>query len=148
MVVGIRNNALSERLQGEAGLTLDKAKTMVRQKEAIAEQNLQLRGDGSKQSPIVLEQVKGTKPQQRRRDSTLRSDKPQSVKNNPRGPPRENPSVHVAVDQSTKRETGVQQGMPYVTSVTKKVISAASVSLRQLQPQPMNCAGIPPLLEQ
>ena len=37
IIVGICNNALFECLQGEAGLTLDKAKTMVHQKEAIAE---------------------------------------------------------------------------------------------------------------
>ena len=54
ILVGICNTALSKRMQGEATLTLEKAKTMARLKEAIAEQNLQLRGDGSKQSPIVL----------------------------------------------------------------------------------------------
>ena len=48
---------------------------MDHQKEAITEQNSQLRGDGSKQSPIVLGQVKGNKLQARRRD-TVRSDKP------------------------------------------------------------------------
>ena len=74
IVVRIRNTALSERMQGEATLTLEKAKTMACQKEAIAEQNSQLRGDGSKQSPIMLGQVKGHKPQARRRD-TVRSDK-------------------------------------------------------------------------
>ena len=54
IVVRIRNTALSERMQGEATLTLEKA--------------------GSKQSPIMLGQVKGHKPQARRRD-TVRSDK-------------------------------------------------------------------------
>ena len=56
---------------------------MARQKEAIAEQNSQLQGDGSKQSPIVVEQVRGnpsSKPQLRRRDSATRSDKPLSGK--------------------------------------------------------------------
>ena len=42
IVVGILNKPLSERMQGEADLTLDKAKRMARQKEAIAEQNSQL----------------------------------------------------------------------------------------------------------
>ena len=83
IVVGIRNTALSERMQGEATLTLEKAKTMARQKEAIAEQNSQLRGDGSKQSPIVLGQVKGNKPQTRR----VRSDKPTSDKGAARSTP-------------------------------------------------------------
>lgn len=81
IVVQIRNSTLFERLQGKAGLTLEKAKTMVRQKEAITEQNLQLRGDGTKQSPIVLEQVLGG----RRRDSPSQSDEPQSDKLDPRG---------------------------------------------------------------
>ena len=88
IVVGIRNTALSERMQYEAGLTLEKAKTMARQKEAIAEQNSQLRGDGSKQSPIVVEEVKGkpaNKPQMKRRNSTARSDRPLSGKGVARG---------------------------------------------------------------
>ena len=79
IVVGIRNTALSEKMQTNADLTLEKAKTMVRQKEAVAEQSLQLRGDGSKKSPIVTEQVKGdsvSKPQPKR---TARSYKPQST---------------------------------------------------------------------
>ena len=83
IVVGIRNTALSECMQGEATLTLEKAKTMARQKEAIAEQNSQLRGDGSKQSPIVLGQVKGNKPQAR----GVRSDKPTSDKGAARSTP-------------------------------------------------------------
>ena len=70
IVVGIRDQALSQRLQCDASLTLEKAKKKVRQSEAVAEQGLQLRGDGSKQSPIVIEQVKGStpskKPQTRR----------------------------------------------------------------------------------
>ena len=54
-IVGVRNSALSERMQYEPGLTLEKAKQMACLKEAIAEQNSQLRGDGSKQSPMVIE---------------------------------------------------------------------------------------------
>ena len=89
IVVGVRNGALSERMQYEAGLTLEKAKQMARQKEAIAEQNSQLRGDGSKQSPIVIEQVKGnlsSQPQQRRRDSIARSDNGRGRGTAPRRP--------------------------------------------------------------
>ena len=38
LVVGIRDHALSERLQMEAELTLDKAKQLIRQREAVKEQ--------------------------------------------------------------------------------------------------------------
>ena len=79
---GIPNTALSERMQSEANLTLEKAKTMAPQKEAIAEQSAQLR-DGIKQSPILLGQVRGnpsSKPQSRRRDTAVRSDKRSTVK--------------------------------------------------------------------
>ena len=82
IVVGILNTGLSERMQSEANLTLEKAKTMARQKEAIAEQNSQLRGDGSKQAPILLGQVRGnpsSRPTSRRRDIAVRSDKRSSV---------------------------------------------------------------------
>ena len=37
IVVGIHNQAQSERLQMDAGLTLEKAKTLVRQREAVQE---------------------------------------------------------------------------------------------------------------
>ena len=43
LVVGIRDNALSERLQTEEGLTLEKAKTMIRQREAVHEQQSSLK---------------------------------------------------------------------------------------------------------
>ena len=69
-------------MQSEANLTLEKAKTMACQKEAIAEQNSQLRGDGSKQAPILLGQVRGnpsSRPTSRRRDIAARSDKRSSV---------------------------------------------------------------------
>ena len=56
IVVGTR---LSKHLQVTADLTLESAKREVRQKEAVSEQGMQLRGDGSTNSPIVLEQVKG-----------------------------------------------------------------------------------------
>ena len=43
LVVGIRDNALLERLQMEAELTLDKAKRLIRQREAIKEQQATLK---------------------------------------------------------------------------------------------------------
>ena len=62
IVVGIRDTALSERLQLDPELTLEKAKKTVRQKEAVKEQHLQLRGEGTTKDPIVLDEVKGRTP--------------------------------------------------------------------------------------
>ena len=59
IVVGIRDTSLSERLQMDDKLTLEKAKKMVRQKEAVSQHGQELRGDGSKRSPIVIERVEG-----------------------------------------------------------------------------------------
>ena len=42
LVVGIRDVALSDRLQTEADLTLDKAKMLIRQKEATKEHRREL----------------------------------------------------------------------------------------------------------
>lgn len=44
LVVGIRDGALSQRLQLDAALTLEKAKTIVRQREAVGEQQQLLKG--------------------------------------------------------------------------------------------------------
>ena len=43
IVVGIRDQAQSERLQMDEGLTLEKAKTLVRQREAVQEQQILLK---------------------------------------------------------------------------------------------------------
>ena len=67
IVVRIRDVSLSERMQMDSKLTLDRAKTMVRQKEAITLQGQQLRGDGSKGSPFLIEPVgsrRSTTPRQ------------------------------------------------------------------------------------
>ena len=58
IVVGIRDQALSERLQCDAELTLEKVKRSTRQREAVKEQHKHLQGDGSKDHPVVIEQVR------------------------------------------------------------------------------------------
>ena len=55
IVVGIRDSGLSERLQMDPDLTLDKAMKAVRQREAVKEQHQQLQG--SKTNPIVVDEV-------------------------------------------------------------------------------------------
>ena len=56
-VVGIRDATLSQRLQLDSELTLEKAKREVRQKEAVQEQQLTLKGS-SKSNPITLDALK------------------------------------------------------------------------------------------
>ncbi len=64
LVVGIRDNALSKRLQLDAGLTLDKAMKMVRQKEAVGEQQQLLKGTVKDESSLdQLRQQKGFRKQ-------------------------------------------------------------------------------------
>ena len=45
IVVRIKHASLSERLQMDPELTLEKAKTVVRQREAVCEQQVTLKGD-------------------------------------------------------------------------------------------------------
>ena len=75
LVVSIADQALSGRLQLKTDLTLDDAKKIIRQKEAVHEQHQQLwsSGDGTKKNPIELDAVSGAgqprtarrKPQQK-----------------------------------------------------------------------------------
>ena len=62
IIAGIRDVALSEHLQLDANLTLETAKKKVHQREAVFKQGQLLQGDGSKQAPIVVEQVKDSTP--------------------------------------------------------------------------------------
>ena len=57
IVVGIRDARLSERLQLDADLTLEKAKKTVRQKEAVSEQQVKLQGAGTKKDPILIHEM-------------------------------------------------------------------------------------------
>ena len=52
LVVGIRDNALSEKLQLDATLTLETAKKSVRQREAVREQQQTLKGVENPASPV------------------------------------------------------------------------------------------------
>ena len=61
IVVGIRDAQLSQRLQLDPKLTLEKAKTMVRQREAVGEQQTQLKGVATASIEVKLSAVKGRK---------------------------------------------------------------------------------------
>ena len=54
LVIGIRDTSLSEKLQLDAHLTLEKAKKAVKQKEAVGEQQRILQATG-RNNPIVLD---------------------------------------------------------------------------------------------
>ena len=56
LVVGIQDTALSERLQMDADLTLEKAKKTIRQREAVQEQQRELKGSETKS----LDALKGS----------------------------------------------------------------------------------------
>ena len=69
IVVGIRDQKLSETLQLDAGLTLEKAETSVRQREAVREQKREL--DGDKRDDLSMDAMggkrQGSKPWRRPR---------------------------------------------------------------------------------
>ena len=58
IVVGIRDKALSEKLQIEAELTLERAINQVRQKEAVRKQQTVLRAEGDSPSQADVDYVK------------------------------------------------------------------------------------------
>ena len=58
LVVGISDKALSEQLCTHADLTLEKAKTMIRQREAIHEQRDMLQQNGTTKHTTTLDQIK------------------------------------------------------------------------------------------
>ena len=58
LVVGIRDKSLAERLQMDSALTLERAKTAIRQREAIQDNKSLWRGDSSS-DPIRVDAVKG-----------------------------------------------------------------------------------------
>jgi len=62
IVVGIRDSALSERLQLDPDLTLEKAKTLVRQREDVHEQQAILRGSGPTKQEMAVDFVKRKHP--------------------------------------------------------------------------------------
>ena len=59
VIVGIANGALSERLQPNPKLTLEKNKNCIQQREAVKEQHRQLQDYSTKTNPIVLDEVTG-----------------------------------------------------------------------------------------
>ena len=106
LVVGIRDKSLSERLQMDAALTLEKAKTTIRQCEAIQD-NRPLWKEDSSPDPITVDALNG-KAKQFDKNSRKSTTTPKNVLN---------------VEGEFTEETNVQHVMPYAISVVKRVIT-------------------------
>ena len=103
IVVGIRDTALSEHLQLDPDLTLEKATRMVRQKEVVKQHNTQLKA-GTKDDPIVVEEVNSS---------------------------RQPKQVRKGEGRTTPHKTDVQPGELPLLSATEKDILVQSASPRQ-----------------
>ena len=80
IVVGIRDVALSEKLQLDVTLTLKKAKQKVRQKEAVKEQSSKLQGQGDKNNPIVIDAVRSQRQSQGKGVTSSTTSKPPAAR--------------------------------------------------------------------
>ena len=63
LVVGLRDEALSQQLQMDSGLTLEKAKTKARQREAVGEQQRVLKGASALGDSTSLEEIQSRRRQ-------------------------------------------------------------------------------------
>ena len=73
LVVGIRDATLSERLQLDAELTLEKVNKFVRQKEAIHEQQQVVREGDNRSNPIQLDAVRMLRQRHRQPRGSVQS---------------------------------------------------------------------------
>ena len=72
LVVGIRDKALSEKLQLDPTLMLEKAKTAIRQREAVKEQHQQLQGAATATLESMKQGNKGATSAGRRASSSCK----------------------------------------------------------------------------
>ena len=108
IVVGIRDRALSEKLQMDSELTLEKAKKAARQKEAVNDQHKQMQGG----QETTLAAIK-------RRPSHPRRGPHQHKQATPSGNPAKQNSASVVVEVSTPW-TDAQLETPFATSATTR----------------------------
>ena len=90
-VVGIRDESLSERLQMESDLDLEKAKKLVRQSKAVQQQHRLLKSSNETLKPIVKSKTSNKTAKAQRR--VLLDHKPLQRKPTPRQPPVSNPNL-------------------------------------------------------
>ena len=115
LVVGIRDMALSERLQMDSKLTLGKAMKLVRQQEAVHQHNSQLQGnlETKDSGDLSLLKYKGAYSREK---ETL-------------------PDVLDVGKALTKGENNALQALPLVLSASRKDILLHNVSPRQSKQQ-------------
>ena len=118
LVVGIRDMALSEKLQLDAELTLEKAKKAIRQREAVHEHQDVLVGD--RNPPTAVDAMQQTKKARK----TTRAKKPE-------GPHLWVSNVH-AVERVAIRKRSAQLAMQSATSANTRDTIVHNVLLNQL----------------
>ena len=141
LVVGIRDKAVSDKLQLEAGLTLESAKKTIRQREAIKEHRQELQGAAgeSRKSQSVVEDVTGRSTHKPPRD---RARGASQIVNHPSkaGDQTKETPVHDVAGRSTQLERDAQPREWFATDATGKATSKLSVYQRpwpQWRPQKM-----------
>ena len=115
--MGIHDRVLSEQLQLDAELTLEKAKKRARQREAIQEQQVTLKGEGAKPlSKLPIDSVGSRKGKQTHKKSSNR----RIIQN------------ATVVAKSHMQETRAQLKKQYVTIAKGEAITAPNVSRENL----------------
>ena len=105
LIVGIRDMALSEKLQLDAELTLEKAKKAIRQREAVHEHQDVLNGDRKGSTQITIDAIQQAK----------KSRKPVRAKKPERGSSAPAPKLACAVEKTTTSDISAQHVMQLPT---------------------------------
>ena len=113
LVVGIQDLSLSEKLQADPTLTLEKAKTQIRQKAAEKDHRLELQQQPSNEARVA--KLRGHKTPQKQSDS-----KTGHTREGAYSWPQTNLNVHVVVVIDTSQEANAQPQVWHVTNVTRK----------------------------
>ena len=115
---------LSEGLQIDPDLTLEKVKKVVRLREAVKEQHLQL-CLGTKKDPIAMDEVRHMQTQKGAK-------RPPTMKGSQGTAKPQNPQCNNVAMSATQLRSALPR-MPPVTSVTEKVTLALNASQRPQQ---------------
>ena len=135
LVVGISDSTLSDRLQVEPDLTLEKAKKLIRRRVAVKEQEAALKG----QEESLLEGVHSRRAKGGRRQLTNRKPPPQSQG----GARRQSGRTCRRCGKDPHPVQQVQRRMPRASSAIGRVTLGDSVCQRQWQKSLPRCMGCP-----
>ena len=128
LVVGIRDSAMSQKLQMDPELTLEKAMKSVRQSAAVKEQQGQLKQlkRATRETPNTIEEVRTGRPQTgggaSRRDKSVRYRKGGTRETQPR--------IQGGAKLGKRKPQDPQPKQLLATNGTQRATSAPSVSLR------------------